>query len=78
MSTGQKTGAFCFVKGDPMSTEVIAIRLTASQRAALEAAAAGSGTKPRTLAQRWIEAGLQRGGFLPKTSRAAARRVKAE
>jgi hypothetical protein len=49
-----------------MQKEVFAVRLDKQTRAALEAAALGSDTKPRTLAQRLIGDGLKRSGYLPK------------
>lgn len=52
-----------------MQKEVYAVRLSAQQRAALEAAAAGKQIKPRTLAQMFIDSGLQREGYLPKARR---------
>lgn len=54
-----------------MRKQVYAVRLSEQQRRALEAAAAGKQTKPRTLAQMLISDGLMRAGYLPKTRQVA-------
>lgn len=54
-----------------MRKEVYPIRLAKPSKSALEAAAASKGIAPRTLAQEFIDAGLMRAGFLPRSPRKA-------
>lgn len=48
---------------------VYAVRLDKKTRLALDAAAIGGNTRPRTLAARLIAQGLQRQGYLPRQPR---------
>jgi hypothetical protein len=52
-------------------TQPYAVRIKPETRRALEAAALGKQTKPRTLAAQLIADGLARAGYLPKPPKAA-------